>query len=515
MNSTPSPTSRFGLWFLTGTAVFLAVTASLKLYSGLLETKVLETADPLLPFFTVRQMMFLAALLELAVAFVLFRRQHAETAPWLVLWLVGVFAAYRVGLWAVGFQGHCSCLGHVLDFLPGVWLDRLMVASLGAMGLGSLWTIRYQPIERSSCQSLVGQVGILIGLFGLLVPATAAASSPITAIEIEGRLVYEVYDDDGSVLATHIKEFRCLTAERLWRIQTWDPAEPERLSTTGFDGTNVFAVVDQPKAHAALPDAESADPKAPKRATDTAIVHVGIQPDFDWRSMIPPIWFAYCSSSALSSAPQMRLRPIWFHGLFEQWSADTSWHEATIRYFSSHPHLPREARFVTCHPLPSLPVGSEVARFSVSETHSLDRAVWPRSFELQKRLPPPGETNSSETLPTARWLGTASAFRSVSVEPPAFVPVPGTSCLVRDYRVKVDESLRPVRYLAKSAWPATNSVAHREAVRAALHLASPPRRKGPAPWVRTVGFTGMLLAVSVTVFLLRRRHANSTAGNRY
>lgn len=178
MNSTLSPTSRFGLWFLTGTGVFLAVTAVLKLYSGLLETKVLGAADPLLPFFTVRQMMFLAALLELAVAFVLFRRQHAETAPWLVLWLVGVFTAYRVGLWAVGFQGHCSCMGHVLDFLPGVWLDRLMVASLGVMGSGALVCLSGR---RGRAHYWFRQARVLMAIcvgFGCAFPGVASATLP-------------------------------------------------------------------------------------------------------------------------------------------------------------------------------------------------------------------------------------------------------------------------------------------------------------------------------------------------
>lgn len=235
MNSTLSPTSRFGLWFLTGTGVFLAVTAVLKLYSGLLETKVLGAADPLLPLFTVRQLMFLAALLELAVAFVLFRPKHAETAPWLVLWLVGVFTAYRVGLWAVGFQGHCSCLGHVLDFLPVVWLDRLMVASLGVMGLGSVGCIAARR-HRAFFGHIRAGVGTTTVV--LLLPAGSgtleARAGDVPPLAITAQYRSELFRP-GSTEPIRSIELRIsiYSSNRWWRIRT-DPLDTGLLPIDGM-----------------------------------------------------------------------------------------------------------------------------------------------------------------------------------------------------------------------------------------------------------------------------------------
>lgn len=134
---------RHGRRFTFWVALFLIVTGSLKLLSALLETKVLGASDPLLPLFTVRQVMFIAAVLEFGVVNALLRHRNASWAPWLVLWLVGVAAVYRIGLWAVGFHGHCSCLGHLFDWLPGfnAWADRVMLTSLVVMGACSLWLL--------------------------------------------------------------------------------------------------------------------------------------------------------------------------------------------------------------------------------------------------------------------------------------------------------------------------------------------------------------------------------------
>jgi hypothetical protein len=123
--------------------VFLLFTAGLKLGGVLQEARVLAAADPLVPLLTVRQMTFGAMLIELGVAYALWRHRSAVWSSWLVLWLVGLFAVYRLGLWTIGFRGHCSCLGHLFDWLPGfnVWTDRLMLASLVVMAAGSLWVL--------------------------------------------------------------------------------------------------------------------------------------------------------------------------------------------------------------------------------------------------------------------------------------------------------------------------------------------------------------------------------------
>jgi hypothetical protein len=136
---TASP-RRFQQVFVTGVAVFLALTGGVKLVSIMQETRALGAPDPLFSGLTVRQVLLAAAALELGVAAVLFRHRPARWAPGLILWLVAVFGAYRLGLWAMGFQGHCGCLGHLFDRLPGleVWADRVMLAALFVMGVGAI-----------------------------------------------------------------------------------------------------------------------------------------------------------------------------------------------------------------------------------------------------------------------------------------------------------------------------------------------------------------------------------------
>ncbi len=135
---------RFRRLFVPGVAVFLGLTGGVKLASVLQESRMLGAADPLLPWLSVRQMLFLAAALELGVAAALFRHWEARWAPGLILWVVAVFATYRLGLWAMGFQGHCGCLGHLFDKLPNfeVWADRGLLASLFAMGAGAIRRLR-------------------------------------------------------------------------------------------------------------------------------------------------------------------------------------------------------------------------------------------------------------------------------------------------------------------------------------------------------------------------------------
>jgi hypothetical protein len=133
----------FADWFYSTVAIFLLLTAAFKLIGVLQESSFLAAADPLVPFLTVRQMTFSAGLIELGVAYALWRHRTAVWAPWLILWLVGLFAVYRLGLWSIDFRGHCSCLGHLFDWLPNVnaWADRLMLASLAVMAVGTLWTL--------------------------------------------------------------------------------------------------------------------------------------------------------------------------------------------------------------------------------------------------------------------------------------------------------------------------------------------------------------------------------------
>ena len=130
---------RFQRRFVSGVALLLGLTGGLKLVGVLQEARVLAAADPLFPFLTLRQVLFLAAGLELGVAGVLLRHRTARWAPGVILWLVLVFGGYRLGRWAVGWEGPCGCLGHLFEHWPEFerWADQGMLAALAVMGLGS------------------------------------------------------------------------------------------------------------------------------------------------------------------------------------------------------------------------------------------------------------------------------------------------------------------------------------------------------------------------------------------
>ncbi len=107
---------RLTRWFLVSCGVVLMATALAKLYSAFGDLRILDQPDPLFTFLTNRELLLLAALLELGVAWFLFRSSVGRSAKLLSIpWIAAVFACYRCGLWAVGYGSTCSCLGHLTD----------------------------------------------------------------------------------------------------------------------------------------------------------------------------------------------------------------------------------------------------------------------------------------------------------------------------------------------------------------------------------------------------------------
>ena len=128
-------------WFVRIAMGALIATALLKLISVGSEARVLGASDPLFDFLSTRQVLLLAAMFELAVASAIFMNRNLLTRCGLLLWISAVFVAYRIGLAAVGFDGHCPCLGALnygLPISPDV-MDRLALGLLVFMVAGSLW----------------------------------------------------------------------------------------------------------------------------------------------------------------------------------------------------------------------------------------------------------------------------------------------------------------------------------------------------------------------------------------
>ena len=65
----------------------------------------------------IRTVLLAAAAIEGAVAWVCFRKTRLSLQVGLVLWLSTAFVLYRAGLWAVGYDRSCPCLGTITDAL--------------------------------------------------------------------------------------------------------------------------------------------------------------------------------------------------------------------------------------------------------------------------------------------------------------------------------------------------------------------------------------------------------------
>jgi hypothetical protein len=218
---------RFQQWFVSGVGVFLLATGGVKLVSVLQESRVLGAADPLFSGLTVRQVLFLAAGLELAVATVLLRHRTARWAPGLILWLVLAFGAYQLGRWMVGVEGSCGCLGHLFERWPEfeARADWVMLGALAVMGFGSLWSLllsRHNPFGTGWSK------GCSKTIFLLLIAAIGhtggfAKTLPPLAITAQYR---SVAFRPGSTEVIHTVELRIsiYSSNRWWRIRT-DPLD--------------------------------------------------------------------------------------------------------------------------------------------------------------------------------------------------------------------------------------------------------------------------------------------------
>jgi hypothetical protein len=127
--------------FLWSASIFLLATAAVKLISvSVGEIHILAQRDPVVWFLPNRQVLLLVAALEILVAGALiFDRLSYFVKTALAAWLFTLFLSYRVGLWALGEQQACKCLGNaaawlninpkILDVSMGVFLGFFLVIS--------------------------------------------------------------------------------------------------------------------------------------------------------------------------------------------------------------------------------------------------------------------------------------------------------------------------------------------------------------------------------------------------
>jgi hypothetical protein len=130
--------------------VILALTAMVKLVAATGEARILAQPDPLIAFFSNRQMMLSAAFLEaFVVGLILWERDRLRHVA-LVAWIGTVFLAYRLGLWGIGHEGASPCLGNVTRSmgLSPTMEDLGVKVLLGYLVVGSYSLVAWEVVGR-------------------------------------------------------------------------------------------------------------------------------------------------------------------------------------------------------------------------------------------------------------------------------------------------------------------------------------------------------------------------------
>jgi hypothetical protein len=107
---------RFPKTFLSTASIGLLLTASAKLLSAAGNAHILDFADPLLGIAN-RQVLYLIAAFELAIAGALNSRIAVSVKCLCAVWLGGSFLLYRGALALIKPGTPCKCLGTLTDWL--------------------------------------------------------------------------------------------------------------------------------------------------------------------------------------------------------------------------------------------------------------------------------------------------------------------------------------------------------------------------------------------------------------
>ena len=124
--------------FVIVVAIALSLAGVAKIWSVVDAHPSLSSTDPVF-LLKLRTAFLIAAALEFGVAAVCLFRPIIDGLV-AVAWLSTVFLTYRIGLWWVGWQKPCSCLGNLTDALhisPQL-ADNVMKGLLGFMLIGSV-----------------------------------------------------------------------------------------------------------------------------------------------------------------------------------------------------------------------------------------------------------------------------------------------------------------------------------------------------------------------------------------
>jgi hypothetical protein len=125
--------------------VLFLITGVAKLISGFGNSLTLLKRDPIL-LVQFGGLMIAVGALELVLACVCMLIRHKTLATVLIAWATTMILAYRLGLWWIGWQGPCHCLGSLTDAIhvSAEAADEIMKIVLSYILIGSYGILFHQ-----------------------------------------------------------------------------------------------------------------------------------------------------------------------------------------------------------------------------------------------------------------------------------------------------------------------------------------------------------------------------------
>lgn len=104
------------MFFISSSGAILFVTGLAKVISVWGSASILNAIDPIVGF-RFRHLLLFVGVIEIVISLFCFRFRN-QTWPFFVIgWLATSFLVYRIGLWVIGWQKPCKCLGNLTDAL--------------------------------------------------------------------------------------------------------------------------------------------------------------------------------------------------------------------------------------------------------------------------------------------------------------------------------------------------------------------------------------------------------------
>lgn len=135
--------NKYAKIFVSSVFVILFTTGLIKILSLFGNSKLLLLTDPLIGI-EYKYLFLLVGILELIVGLVCLLSRKILLQVSLILWLTSYFVIYRVGLYLIGYQKPCKCLGNFVSILNlnDEIVDFAMKLIIGYLIIGSIFIIK-------------------------------------------------------------------------------------------------------------------------------------------------------------------------------------------------------------------------------------------------------------------------------------------------------------------------------------------------------------------------------------